>query len=139
MSNQPAPTLPVVSINYLGDAKTELHGYVNEMDPAYMRDAIIPLDKDRNVNISIECKDYNVDSLSYAILSLDTQRNISKNELEFNKKNREDFENLMQESSTNLDNYYDKKNPIVQVFLFVIGIFILIGIAYYVLLYLSNK
>ena len=62
-----------------------------------------------------------------------------KEELEFNKKNREDFENLMQESSTNLDNYYDKKNPIVQVFLFVIGIFILIGIAYYVLLYLSNK
>ena len=60
-------------------------------------------------------------------------------ELEFNKKNREDFENLMDESSTNLDNYYDKKNPIVQVFLFVIGIFILIGIAYYVLLYLSNK
>lgn len=86
VSNQPAPTLPIVSINYLGDAKTELHGYVNEMDPAYMRDAIIPLDKDRNVNISIECKDYDVDSLEYEILSLDTQRNISKNQLEFNKK-----------------------------------------------------
>lgn len=60
-------------------------------------------------------------------------------ELEFNKKNREDFENLMEKSSTNLDNYYDKKNPIVQIFLFVIGVFILIGIAYYVLLYLANK
>ena len=63
----------------------------------------------------------------------------TKDELEFNKKNREDFETLMKDSSTNLDDYYDKKNPVVQIFLFVIGIFILIGIAYYVLLYLANK
>ena len=63
----------------------------------------------------------------------------TEKELEFNKKNREDFENLMKESSTNLDDYYDKKNPIVQIFLFVLGIFILVGIGYYVMLYLSNK
>ena len=86
VSKQSDATLPIVSINFLGDASTELHGYVNEMDPAYMRDAIIPLDSERNVNISIQCKDFDVDSLEYAILSLDTQRNISKNKLNFNKK-----------------------------------------------------
>ena len=86
VSKQSDATLPIVSINFLGDASTELHGYVNEMDPAYMRDAIIPLDSKRNVNISIQCKDFDVDSLEYAILSLDTQRNISKNKLNFNKK-----------------------------------------------------
>lgn len=85
VSNQSTPTLPVVSINYLSDAKTELHGYVSEMDPAYMRDAIIPLDEDRNVNISIDAKDYNIDTISYEIRSLDTQRNISNNELDFEK------------------------------------------------------
>ncbi|MBR1623157.1 MAG: hypothetical protein IJ675_04540, partial [Pseudobutyrivibrio sp.] len=42
VSAQSKPTLPVVTINYLGDAFTELHGYASEMDPAYMRDAIIP-------------------------------------------------------------------------------------------------
>jgi len=86
VSKQSDATLPIVSINFLGDASTELHGYVNEMDPAYMRDAIIPLDSKRNVNISIQCKDFDVDSLEYAILSLDTQRKISKNKLNFNKK-----------------------------------------------------
>lgn len=86
VSKQSDATLPIVSINFLGDASTELHGYVNEMDPACMRDAIIPLDSERNVNISIQCKDFDVDSLEYAILSLDTQRNISKNKLNFNKK-----------------------------------------------------
>ena len=60
-------------------------------------------------------------------------------ELEFNKKNREDYEKLMKDSSTNLDNYWDKKNPVVQMLLFVLGIIILLGIAYYVLLYLSNR
>ncbi len=60
-------------------------------------------------------------------------------ELEFNKKNRENYETLMKDSSTNLDDYYDKKNPVVQIFLFVLGIFILVGIGYYVMLYLSNK
>ena len=86
VSKQSDATLPIVYINFLGDASTELHGYVNEMDPAYMRDAIIPLDNERNVDISIQCKDFDVDSLEYAILSLDTQRNISKNKLNFNKK-----------------------------------------------------
>ena len=47
VSKQSDATLPMVSINFLGDASTELHGYVNEMDPAYMRDAIIPLDSKR--------------------------------------------------------------------------------------------
>ena len=86
ISAQDSPTLPIVMVSYLGENNTLLHGYVNEMDPAYMRDAIIPLDSKRNVNISIQCKDFDVDSLEYAILSLDTQRNISKNKLNFNKK-----------------------------------------------------
>ena len=77
------PTLPIVYIDYLSDASTELHGYVSEMDPAYMRDAIIPLDSERTVSLSIDSKDYSIDNVSYAIRSLDTQRNISNNDLEY--------------------------------------------------------
>lgn len=86
ISSQGSPTLPVVKVNYLSDATTELHGYVNEMDPAYMRDAIIPLDSQRNISLSIECDDYEVDGVSYEIRSLDTQRIISKNDLDYKEK-----------------------------------------------------
>ena len=83
VSTQASPTLPIVKVNYLNDASTELHGYVSEMDPAYMRDAIIPLDSERNISLSIDSKDYAIDGLRYEIRSLDTQRNISKNDLQY--------------------------------------------------------
>ncbi|SHI68231.1 hypothetical protein [Pseudobutyrivibrio xylanivorans] len=86
VSSQASPTLPIVRVNYLNDASTELHGYVSEMDPAYMRDAIIPLDSERNISLSIDVGDYPVDGLSYEIRSLDTQRNISKNALKYKNK-----------------------------------------------------
>lgn len=85
ISKQSSPTLPIVTMEFLNHGNTELHGYTSEMDPAYMRDAIIPLDKNRNISLSIEAKDFPVDSLSYEIRSLDTQRNIAKNELDFKK------------------------------------------------------
>lgn len=86
VSKQTSPTLPIVAIEFLNHGRTELHGYTAEMDPAYMRDAIIPLDENRNISLSIDTKDYQVDTLTYEIRSLDTQRNISKNDLEYSAK-----------------------------------------------------
>ncbi len=85
ISKQSSPTLPIVKMHYLNNGQTALHGYTMAMDPAYMRDAIIPLDSNRNVSLTVDCKDYSVDGLSYEIRSLDTQRNISKNKLDFKK------------------------------------------------------
>lgn len=82
-----SPTLPIVSINYLDDASSHLHGYITQMDPAYMRDAIIPLDSNRNVSLSIDAKKYSIDNVSYEIRSLDTQRNIAKNDITFSTDN----------------------------------------------------
>ena len=67
--------------------------------------------------------------------------NVSGNttELEFNKKNRENYENLMSESSTQLDGYWDKNNPFVKLLLFILAIFIVVGAVYYVMLFLGNK
>ena len=62
-------------------------GYVTQMDPAYMRDAIIPLDSNRNVSLSIDAKKYSIDNVSYEIRSLDTQRNIAKNDITFSTDN----------------------------------------------------
>lgn len=49
------------------------------------------------------------------------------NELEVNKKNREDYEKLMKESSTQLDGYWDKDNVFVKVLLFGLIVVIVVG------------
>lgn len=47
-------------------------------------------------------------------------------ELDVNRKNREDYERLMDESSTKLDDYWDKNNLFVRILL--IGLLIVIAI-----------
>lgn len=69
---------------------------------------------------------------------LNTEEEIQE-ELEINRKNREEFENLMEESKTNLDSYYDKNNLVVKLILFLLFIFIVCGVVYYLLLYLRAK
>ena len=62
----------------------------------------------------------------------------NQGELEFNRKNREDFENLMADSSTQLDGYWDKNNPFVKLFLLFLLVIIVLGAAYYILSYLGK-
>lgn len=52
------------------------------------------------------------------------ENNEQKDELEFNRRNREDYEQLMEESSTKLDGYWDKNNLFVKFLL--LGLFIVI-------------
>lgn len=59
-------------------------------------------------------------------------------ELEFNKKNREDYEQLMSDSSTNLDGYWDRKNPFVIIILFVLAVVIVVGSIYYITTYINT-
>ena len=61
-----------------------------------------------------------------------------KNELEFNREHRENYEQLMRDSSTNLDDYYDKDNPLVRLILLGLGSIIVVGVLYYVLKYLGK-
>lgn len=73
---------------------------------------------------------------------MDTNNNFETNqneELDINRKNREDYEKLMKESSTNLDGYWDKNNAFVKLFLLVLALAIIAGVAYYVIMYLSSK
>lgn len=53
--------------------------------------------------------------------------NNKKEELEFNKKNRENYEQLMDESSTQLDGYYDKSNVFVKVLSLILLVIIVVG------------
>ena len=48
-------------------------------------------------------------------------------ELEVNKKNREDYEKLMKDSSTNLDGFWDSNNIFVKLILLVLLVIIVVG------------
>ena len=65
--------------------------------------------------------------------------NEEKKELEFNKKNREDYEQLMKDSSTNLDGYWDINNIFVRILLLILLVIIVIGSIYYILLFFSSR
>ena len=61
------------------------------------------------------------------------------NELEVNKKNREDYEQLMKDSSTNLDGFWDSNNLFVKIFLLVLLV-IIVGVSFFVFFkYFINK
>jgi hypothetical protein len=60
-------------------------------------------------------------------------------ELDFNKKNRENYEKLMSDSSTQLDGYWDSKNPFVKVFLLGLLAFIVLGVIYYVMTFIGTR
>jgi len=59
-------------------------------------------------------------------------------ELEFNKQHRESYETLMKESSTQLDGYWDSKNPFVKLLLLGLGAVAVLGIIYYVMTYFAT-
>jgi hypothetical protein len=63
------------------------------------------------------------------------ENNNTTNELDVNRKNREDYEKLMKESSTNLDNYWDRNNIFVRFILLVLAAIIILGVIYYALAY----
>lgn len=65
--------------------------------------------------------------------------NNNDNELEVNRKNREDYEKLMKESSTQLDGYWDKNNVFVKILLIGLLVIIAVGSFYVISMYLSNK
>ena len=60
-------------------------------------------------------------------------------ELEVNKKNREDYEQLMKESSTQLEGYWDSNNPFVKILLLGLFILIVVGAVAILVPYFSNK
>lgn len=53
--------------------------------------------------------------------------NIETPELEINRRNRENYEQLMKDSSTQLDGYWDKDNLFVKLLLLALFIIIVVG------------
>lgn len=71
-------------------------------------------------------------------MNSDDNNQTNNGELDVNRKNREDYEKLMQKSSTQLNDYWDSNNIIVRIILGLLGIFIVCGVLYYVLIFLGK-
>lgn len=56
-----------------------------------------------------------------------------------NRKNKEEFQNIMDSSSRNLDGYWDKNNIFIKIITYIIWIFAILGVLYYLILWFSNK
>ena len=67
-------SLPVMQFVYDDVAINELHGYVEEMDMLSMRDGLVPLDKNRGLQIEILTYGNEVEALSYKIRSINSER-----------------------------------------------------------------
>ena len=70
---------------------------------------------------------------------INNDNDVTKNgkEVDYNKINRENFENLMKDSETNKDEYWDSNNLLVRLVLFILGLIIVAGATYYILGFFS--
>lgn len=82
MTAEMAPaSYPLVYVNVSGEQVNCLHGYRNEMDPAYMRDTITPLENGRDMGITVEKFGTGIAGVSYQIRSSDGSRLIEETEI----------------------------------------------------------
>ena len=58
-------SLPVMQFVYNGMVLNELHGYTNEMDMLSMRDGLMPLNDERQLNVEIATYGNKIDNISY--------------------------------------------------------------------------
>lgn len=73
--------LPVMYMRYAGERLNRLHGYVQEMDAASMRDTLTPVGEDRSIGISVDTYGSSVTQISYEVRSLDKERLIERTAL----------------------------------------------------------
>ena len=74
-------SLPVVYMLYADEKINCLHGYVQEMDAASMRDSLTPVEEDRAVRISVDTYGNHLTGISYEVRSLDKERLLEKTTL----------------------------------------------------------
>lgn len=87
-TEMPEATLPVISL-FAGETEiNELYGYQKEMNAAYMRDTITPVDESRRLPIQIQTYQTKIDGISYEIRSLDGERLIANADVEEYRENK---------------------------------------------------
>ncbi|SDW85624.1 hypothetical protein SAMN05216391_12029 [Lachnospiraceae bacterium KHCPX20] len=82
ISKMSGPTMPTISVMTYGQKQLCLRAYKEEMDAAYMRDSLVPLEQTRRLPLTIATYGNRVQSLSYEVRSVDTSRKIAEDKIE---------------------------------------------------------
>lgn len=75
-------TLPILYFEHDGEYVNPTYGYTAEADASCMRNAIVPLDQERILNIALEKYNAEIESVSYEVRSIDMERLIQNGEVE---------------------------------------------------------
>lgn len=75
-------SLPILYFEYEGDLINGTYGYTSKVDAASVRNAIIPLDEERNIDIALEKYNAKIENVSYEVRSLDMERLIQNGQVE---------------------------------------------------------
>lgn len=63
-------TLPVMCIDYNGYKINRMYGYTQEIQQETLRDGLVPLTTDRNITVSYQAYDNEIDSITYEVTNL---------------------------------------------------------------------
>lgn len=75
-------TYPVLSM-YVGEYRVGcLHGYAQNMESAYLRDNLQPVDEDRKIEVRIDTYGRQIDSIGFEVRSLDGERLVESTPVE---------------------------------------------------------
>lgn len=80
-AEMPPASYPLVYMNVSGEMVNCLHGYRNEMEAAYMRDTITPLENGRDLGITVEKFGTGIESVFYQVRSSDGSRLIEETQI----------------------------------------------------------
>lgn len=72
---------PIVSMSVGGHRVNSLHGYAGNMDSAYLRDAIQPVDTDRKIAVRLDTYGRNISQIAFEVRSLDGERLVESTEV----------------------------------------------------------
>ena len=75
-------SMPVIYTRYNDEYINELHGYSTQMNAISMRDTIIPLGDDGNINMAIDKHGFDLKEITYQVRSLDGSRLIQDSKAE---------------------------------------------------------
>lgn len=80
-AGMPEATLPVVQFYQKDTSVAQLHGYLERMDVAAMRDSVVPVDKKRLLPMTIDTYGKKIDEIRYEIRSLNGERLVARSDI----------------------------------------------------------
>lgn len=74
-------TFPVVSMSVSGYRVNNLHGYAENMDCAYLRDTLQPVESDRKIEVTLDTYGRDISQIAFEVRSLDGERLVESTEV----------------------------------------------------------